>query len=89
MLRVSYSKQFQRDVKRLSRRGKNMSKLRELLELLIEAKPLDARYRNHKLQGEFRDRRECHLEFDWVLIYKRTEEEIIFERTGTHSDLFE
>ena len=66
-----------------------MASFKHALELLIEGKPLDARFRDHKLQGEFKDRRECHIEFDWVLIYKLSGDEIIFERTGTHSDLFE
>jgi mRNA interferase YafQ len=51
--------------------------------------PLDPRLRDHALKGEFSGRRECHVEPDWLLFYKRGPGVIIFERTGTHADLFE
>jgi mRNA interferase YafQ len=89
MLQAAYTKQFEKDVKRLKKRRKDLSKLRKVLDLLISEHPLEPKYRDHKLQGSLKDRRECHLEFDWVLVYKLTDIEIIFERTGTHSDLFE
>jgi mRNA interferase YafQ len=41
------------------------------------------------LKGEFSGRRECHVEPDWLLVYKREPDAVIFERTGTHADLFE
>jgi mRNA interferase YafQ len=50
---------------------------------------LAERYRDHPLRGNFKNRRECHVEPDWLLIYKLDGDEIIFERTGRHSDLFE
>ncbi|MGR3309689.1 MAG: type II toxin-antitoxin system YafQ family toxin [Candidatus Brocadiales bacterium] len=56
---------------------------------LVNDVPLDAKHRDHKLIGNYKDRRVCHIEPDWLLIYKKTSEEIIFERTGTHSDLFD
>lgn len=57
---------------------------------LAAGKPLSPRNRDHALVGNYSDRRECHIEPDWLLIYKIDEprKEIIFERTGTHSDLF-
>ena len=70
-------------------RGKSKKKIREVLKKLINEEQLDARYKDHKLLGNFKDRRECHIEPDWLLIYKKSSDEIIFERTGTHSDLFE
>lgn len=66
-----------------------MAKFKEAASRLISQEPLDARYRNHKLTGNFKNRWECHLEPDWLLVYKLFGDEIIFERTGTHSDLFE
>jgi mRNA interferase YafQ len=51
--------------------------------------PLDPRLRDHALKGEFSGRRECHVEPDWLLVYKREPDSVIFERTGTHADLFE
>ena len=55
---------------------------------LIMAVPLEKKHHDHVLIGAYAGRRECHVEPDWLLIYKLDEDEIIFERTGTHSDLF-
>jgi mRNA interferase YafQ len=70
-------------------RGKDIAKLKQVLVALINEEPLAERHRDHLLKGNFRDRRECHVEPDWLLIYKLVSGEIIFERTGTHGDLFE
>ena len=80
--------QFKRDVKLAVKRGKDMAKLRELLLLLVEGKPLPLRYQDHPLSGEWKLHRECHLESDWVLIYKVDGDDLYLVRTGTHSDLF-
>jgi len=50
--------------------------------------PLDRKFRDHVLIGNFKDRRGCHIEPDWLLIYRIEESAIIFERTGIHADLF-
>ena len=65
-----------------------MKKFLEVAKKLAQEKPLDPKYRNHRLVGNFKGRWECHIEPDWLLVYFKTDEEIIFERTGTHSDLF-
>jgi mRNA interferase YafQ len=80
--------QFKRDYKLMKRRGKDLSKLKDILERFTQGKPLDAKHRDHYLAGNFAGRRECHVEPDWLLIYKIEPGFIIFERTGTHSDLF-
>jgi mRNA interferase YafQ len=49
---------------------------------------LERKYKDHKLKGRFKNRRECHIEPDWLLIYKIEGETIFFERTGSHSELF-
>jgi mRNA interferase YafQ len=85
----NYTAQFERDLRLLQRRGKDIEKLKQVLTALINEEPLAERYRDHPLKGNFKNRRECHLEPDWLLIYKLNDDEIIFERTGTHSDLFE
>jgi len=61
---------FRRDVKLAQKRGKDMAKLREMILLLIEGKPLPARYKDHPLGGEWSHHRDCHIEPDWLLIYK-------------------
>jgi mRNA interferase YafQ len=90
MLTPSYTKQFEKDLKLMMKRGKSAQKIKDVIELLVGEKPLLARHRDHKLVGNYKDRRDCHVEPDWVLIYKPEPENgrIIFERTGTHSDLF-
>ena len=85
----NYTTQFERDLRLLQRRGKDIEKLKQVLMTLINEEPLAERYRDHPLKGNYRNRRECHLEPDWLFIYKLSGDEIIFERTGRHSDLFE
>jgi mRNA interferase YafQ len=71
------------------KRGKDLSKLRTVLELLQAQKPLPEKYRNHKLSGDYKDHWECHIEGDWLLIYLPILNAISLVRTGTHADLFE
>ena len=84
-----YTHQFEKDAKRMKRRGKNMDKIKIIIRSLIAEESLDPIHRDHKLIGSWQGRRECHIESDWLLIYKIAEDRIIFERTGTHSDLFQ
>ena len=79
---------FDRDLKKVKRSGKDLSKLKVISELLEEGLPLPVLYRNHKLMGKYRGYWECHIEPDWLLIYKKTATSIIFARTGSNSDLF-
>ncbi len=88
MLIPVYTRQFKRDIKRMKRRGKNPEKLKIIIRSLISEEPLDPIQRDHKLIGNWQERRECHIESDWLLIYKTEIDRIVFERTGTHSDLF-
>lgn len=85
----NYTTQFERDLRLAQRRGKDIEKLKQVVTALINEESLAERYYDHPLKGNYRDRRECHLEPDWLLIYKLQGDEIIFERTGKHSDLFE
>ena len=88
MLTPIYTRQFERDVKRMKRRRKNLDELKIIIRNLIEEEQLDPIHRDHKLIGKWQGRRECHIESDWLLIYKTDVGRIVFERTGTHSDLF-
>ena len=86
---IEYSGQFQKDVKKAQKRHKDMSKLKTLMTLLInDDLPLSSVYTEHPLPGNFKGYREAHIEPDWLLIYKITDELLRFERTGTHADLF-
>lgn len=89
MLRPIYTGQFEKDLKRVKKRGKNLDKLKIIIRSLVADEPLDSLHRDHKLIGNWTGRRECHIESDWLLIYKIEFESIVFERTGTHSDLFQ
>ena len=71
------------------RRGKNESKLYFVVETLVHEGLLSAKFRPHKLTGEWGDFLECHIEPDWLLIYSVNDKEVSLVRTGTHSDLFE
>ncbi len=88
MRQPEYSGQFKRDVKQTQKRGKDMGKLKDLLNLLIEESPMPASYLDHPLKGGWRGHREAHIEPDWLLIYKVTGVVVRFERTGRHTDLF-
>jgi mRNA interferase YafQ len=80
--------QFRRETSRAERRGKDMSKLRDLLSLLIAAEPLPPRLKDHPLTGDWGSYRDCHIEPDWLLLYKIDGNDLILARTGPHADLF-
>jgi mRNA interferase YafQ len=89
MLTPAYSKQFDRDTKRMKKRGKNLEKLKIIISSIVAEEPLDDIHRDHKLIGNWKGRRECHIESDWLLIYMVASNRVVFERTGAHSDLFQ
>lgn len=80
---------FKKDYKKMISRGKNINKLDDILKTLAAGKTLDKKFHDHKLIGNFKARRECHIEPDWLLIYRTDGKELILERTGSHSDLFD
>ncbi|MBT8366390.1 MAG: type II toxin-antitoxin system YafQ family toxin [Deltaproteobacteria bacterium] len=85
----SYTKQFEKDLKKMEKRGKSLPKIKKVIRKLVNEERLEAKYKDHKLVGNYKGRRECHIESDWLIIYKLLDDEIIFERNGSHSDLFE
>lgn len=88
MYRPVRTKRFQKDVELARKRGRPLKKLKKVIQCLLNGQSLPQNYRDHRLIGNYQGRRECHLEPDWLLIYKIEGEEMIFERTGSHSDLF-
>ena len=92
MRTFSRTNQFKKDVKRAEKRGKDVAKLRAMLERLIDAEPLPPECRDHPRCGDFAGSRDCPIASDWllILIYTLTEKgaHVCFERTDTHSDLF-
>ena len=88
MLKLVTTNQFEKDLRRMIRRGKDRNKLFQIMHELLDEERLDPSCKDHKLKGPLASRRECHIEHDWLLIYIKDQDGIIFERTGTHSDLF-
>lgn len=87
-LRIVESARFGKELERQRKRGKDLAKLRVVIEALVARRPLDARYRVHALVGDWAGYRDCHIEPDWLLIYKIIGDELRLARTGTHADLF-
>ncbi len=85
---IQTQRSFEKDLKKLKKRGKDLSRLKTAIEILASGKVLSEKYRNHKLCGNYRGYWECHIEPDWLLVYKKTTTTLIFERSGTHADLF-
>jgi mRNA interferase YafQ len=83
-----YTRQFERDLKLACRRGKNVEKFKIIARTLLAGQPLDPIHRDHRLVGNYIGRRDCHIESDWLMIYKPEGNRLIFERMGTHADLF-
>lgn len=80
--------QFKKDIKRLKKQGKNLNTLEAVLRILSEGGGLEERHRDHGLTGKWSGSRDCHIEPDWILIYRVDEDAIFLERSGSHSDLF-
>ena len=90
MLEIVPSNQFKKDLKLAKRRGLKIELLREVINTLAMKKKLDDKYRDHCLTGNYKSFRECHIEPDWLLIYRidNNELEVFLFRTGSHSDLY-
>lgn len=90
MLNPKKTSQFKKDYKKYRYSGRHdIQQLISIMEKLIEENPLDASNQDHQLKGNLSSYRECHIESDWLLMYKIDGEDIIFVRTGSHSELFE
>lgn len=85
MLKVRYSAKFKKD-----KRGMPMQELKSIIEKLAAGETLEAKHRDHALSGNYAMFRECHIQPDWLLIYRINDDalELLAHRTGTHSDLF-
>lgn len=90
MYKIVYTNRMKKDARLMKKRGKDMTKLIQILNLLASGAPLPAQNRDHQLTGTLRDFRECHIEPDWLLIYQIYHDELILSATatGSHADLF-
>ena len=90
MLKIVLSNRFRKDLKLAQKRCMNLNLLRDVVNALANEEKLAAKYHDHDLSGVFSGFRECHIQPDWLLVYRieKKELELFLFRTGTHSDLF-
>ncbi len=79
---------FERDLRRVEKQGKDLDKLEAVVDLLQTQGPLPARCRPHPLRGDWSGHWDCHVEPDWLLLYRVTAAQLILVRTGSHAELF-
>jgi mRNA interferase YafQ len=79
---------FEKDLRKLVKRGKDLAKLYAIVEQLAQGEVLAPRHKPHPLKGNWKPKWDCHIEPDWLLIYEVTDDQVLLARTGTHSDLF-
>ncbi len=91
MMELKTTGKFRKDYKRCKKRGLDMSLLEEVIDTLLAGKPLEEKYHDHGLAGQYAGHRECHILPDWLLIYYVNNKSLILTavRTGTHSDLLD
>lgn len=87
---LDYSKRFVKALKKCQKRGLDVERLRKVISMLENTGSLPPEYRPHKLSGDYADCWECHVQADWLLIWKQDDERLVLLMldTGTHSDLF-
>jgi len=85
---IFQTSQFKKDFKRIKKRGKDLNMLKEVVSAIANCEALQERHRDHALSGNWLGSRDCHIEPDWILIYRVDGEFLFLERTGSHSDLF-
>ena len=92
LVSMKYSKQFSKGLKKAIKQGKDINKISYVLEKLANKEVLETKYRNHKLVNDkfYKDCYECHIEPDWLLIYKYIDDELVLLliNTGSHSEVF-
>lgn len=92
MYEIKYTSQFKKDFKLCIKRGLRVEEFKAVLEFLQKGLPIPEKYRDHPLQPskDFKNCRELHINPDWLLVYKYSDDSLILYlvRTGSHSDLF-
>lgn len=90
MLKIRYSAQFKKDYKRVIKQGRDIAKLAATLAALAAGEKLPERMRDHQLKGNYHGHRECHIEPDWLLLYRINDGQLTLTatRTGSHAELF-
>lgn len=88
--KIKFTSRFKKDLKQAKKQGKDLNALFKIIEKIANDEPLDEKYRDHSLWGNYKGTRECHIEPDFLLIYEKLEEVLVLSliRIGSHSDLF-
>ena len=90
MYKIKFTGQFKKELKLAKKQGKDINKLFKIVDILAEKKVLDIKYKDHALISNYKGFRECHIEPDWLLIYKYDDDILVLSlsRLGSHSELF-
>jgi len=91
MLTYRATTQFRRDYKKAKKQGRNINLAQQVIRMLLARQPLEQKYRDHPLVGNYKGCRECHIKPDWLLIYRIDDDNdrLVAERLGSHSELFD
>ena len=87
-MNIYYTTQFKRDYKRIKKQKNDLNKLKFVIEKLAAGEKLEPKYNDHQLSGNWKGHRDCHIESDWILIYRIEVDDLFLERSGAHSELF-
>lgn len=87
-LLITQGVQFKKDFDKIKKQGKRLKLLFDIITILEYSLPIDPKYKDHALKGEYKSFRDIHIQPDWLLIYKVDDDKLILYRTGSHSDLF-
>ena len=87
---IKNTTQFKKDHKLAKRRRLDINLLKEIISKLANGDPLEPKHKDHPLSGNWAGHRECHIQPDWLLVYRYEDDVLVLTltRTGTHSDLF-
>jgi mRNA interferase YafQ len=90
MREIVYTPHFKSDLRKLGRSGRyDLKELLTAIEMLATGNPLPEKYLDHPLSGECRDHRDCHIRFDWLLLYRLQPGRLVLVRSGSHAELYE
>lgn len=85
---VAYTQSFKKDLKKIQHKEKIKRKMEKTIEELASGKQLTPQLKMHKLRGRWSGCYECHIESDYLLVWKETPKQITFIRSGSHSNIF-
>jgi len=88
LMRVRTTRRYRRDIKKARKGGRDKKKLQAVIDTIAAGERLPRRHRQHNLSGNWEGHIECHIEGDWLLIWREEADEIVLVRTGTHAELF-